>query len=168
MRTVDVFLTGVLPATWLSPNRGERKEGRAAYAISGAKMQMRGDVALGMLAELRVREITEPFDPCHITLTLVYAKRARDGYYRPTDCGNAIYSLKAAIDGLIDAGLIIDDDHTHLVELTGRIERCGTAAEEGLRVQVAEVASRQGKSNEIPVIGAEAGPDVWQGDYRRA
>jgi hypothetical protein len=139
MRSVEVFLPGVLPETWLSPNRGERKEGRAAYAISGAKMQMRGDVATGMLAELRVREISEPFDPCRITLTLVYAKRARDGYYRPTDCGNAIYSLKAAIDGLIDAGLIVDDDHTHLVELTGRIERCATAAEEGLRVQVEEV-----------------------------
>jgi hypothetical protein len=40
---------------------------------------------------------------------------------------------------LIDAGLIVDDDHTHLVELTGRIERCATAAEEGLRVQVEEV-----------------------------
>jgi hypothetical protein len=138
MRSVEVFLPGVLPETWLSPNRGERKEGRAAYAISGAKMQMRG--ATGMLAELRVREISEPFDPCRITLTLVYAKRARDGYYRPTDCGNAIYSLKAAIDGLIDAGLIVDDDHTHLVELTGRIERCATAAEEGLRVRVEEVS----------------------------
>ena len=140
VKSISVFLRGVLPPTWLSPNRGERKEGRAAFAISGAKMQMRADVATAMLAELRVQEITEPFDPCRITLTLVYAKRARDGYYRATDIGNAIYSLKAAIDGLIDAGLIVDDDHTHLVELTGRIERCASYADEGLRVEVEEVS----------------------------
>lgn len=133
---IDVFLPGVLPTTWLSPNRGERKEGRAAYAIAGAKMQLRGDVAVGMLAELRVREVTQPFDSCRVTLTLVYARRARDGYYRPTDAGNAIYALKAAIDGLIDAGLIVDDDYTHLVELSGRIARCETPEGEGLRVQV--------------------------------
>lgn len=139
MRHIDVFLPGVLPERVLSPNRGERKEGRVAFAISGAKMQMRGDVAIGLLAELRVQEVTEPIDPCRITLTLVYAKRTQDGYYRPMDCGNAIYSLKAAIDGIKDAGLIVDDDYAHVRELTGRIERCETAALEGLRIEVEEI-----------------------------
>ena len=140
MRSVSVFLRGVLPETVLSPNRGERKEGRAAFAISGAKMRMRGEVAMGLLAELRVREIQTPFDPCKMTLTLVYHKRARDGYYRPLDVGNAIYALKAAIDGVKDAGLLVDDDAVHLVELTGRIERCSSASEEGLRIEVEDVA----------------------------
>lgn len=139
MRRVSVFLPGLLPARELSPNRGERKEGRAAFAISGAKMQMRGDVAVGLLAELRVREIAAPIDPCKVTLTLVYAKRSRDGFYRPVDCGNAIYSLKAAIDGIKDAGLIVDDDYVHVRELTGRIERCESAHLEGLRIEVEEV-----------------------------
>lgn len=34
-RSIEVFLRGVLPPRVLSPNRGERKEGRAAFAISG-------------------------------------------------------------------------------------------------------------------------------------
>ena len=42
-------------------------------------------------------------------------------------------------DGLVDASLIVDDDYTHVVEIAGRIERCATAAEEGLRVCVEEV-----------------------------
>jgi hypothetical protein len=139
VRAIEVFLPGILPTTWLSPNRGERKEGRVPVVISEHKRQMRADVAIGMLAELRVREVTEPFDPCKVTLTLVWHKRARDGYYRGVDIGNVIYSLKAAIDGLTDAGLIVDDDYTHLVELTGRIERCALSSEEGLRIEVTEV-----------------------------
>ena len=138
-RSIEVFLKGVLPARVLSPNRGERKEGRAAFAISGAKMEMRADVARGMLAELRVREITEPFDPCELHLTLRWHKRARDGYYRPMDWGNAAYALKAAIDGLIDAGLIVDDDYTHVVRGSCAVERCESYATEGLLVVVEEV-----------------------------
>ena len=138
-RSVSVFLRGVLPSTWVSPNRGERKEGRAAYAISGAKMQMRGDVARELLSEARVRGILEPLDPCVMRLTLRWYRRAQDGFYRPLDIGNAIYSLKAAIDGIKDAGLIVDDDHTHLVELSGRIERCEAYADEGLLVELYEV-----------------------------
>jgi Holliday junction resolvase RusA-like endonuclease len=34
--------------------------------------------------------------------------------YRPRDVGNAIGALKAAIDGLKDAGLIREDDNKHL------------------------------------------------------
>lgn len=138
-RCVSVFLRGLLPSTHLSPNRGERKEGRAAFAISGAKMQMRGDVARELLSELRVRQVETPFDPCEMTLTLKWHKRARDGYYRPMDNGNAIYALKAAIDGVKDAGLIVDDDYTHVVKLAGRIERCDSYEEEGLQIEVREV-----------------------------
>lgn len=138
-RSIDIFLPGVLPSKWLSANRGERRDGRVPMVIAGAKMEMRAEVATGMLAELRVREIDAPFDPCKVTLTLVWHKRASDGYYRPTDASNAIYSLKAALDGLIDAGLIVDDDYRHVQEIAGRIARCGTAAEEGLRVEVEEV-----------------------------
>lgn len=138
-RSLEVFLRGVLPSTHLSPNRGERKEGRAAFAISGAKMQMRGDVARELLSEARVRSITEPFDPCELTLTLRWHKRASDGFYRPMDTGNAIYSFKAAIDGIKDAGLIVDDDYTHVVKLSGRIERCASYQEEGLLVEVTEL-----------------------------
>jgi hypothetical protein len=134
--SLSVFLPGVLPDRVLSPNRGERKEGRASFAISGAKMQLRADVATGMLAELRVREVVVPFDPCHVTLTLRWYKRAADGYYRPLDAGNALYALKAAVDGLIDAGLVVDDDYRHVRRLTGIVERCESYQDEGLLVEV--------------------------------
>lgn len=133
-----MFLPGLLPSVWLSPNRGEQKAGRVPYAISGAKMQMRGDVAIALLAEARVRAVVLPFDPCRLTLTLVWHKRRSDGFYRPLDVGNAIYSLKAAIDGVKDAGLLVDDDYTHLRELTGRIERCSAYEGEGLKVEIEE------------------------------
>ena len=150
-RSLTVFLPGILPSTHLSPNRGERKEGRAAYAISGAKMEMRGDVALAMLAELRVRDIAEPFDPARVTLTLVWHKRAADGYYRPMDPGNAVYSLKAALDGLVDAGLLVGDDYRHLEALTGRVERCDSPAGEGLRVEIEQVG-RSRRNLRAPLV----------------
>lgn len=138
-RSISVFLTGLLPATVLSPNRGERKAGRASFAISGAKMQMRGDVARELLAVARVREITTPFDPCVMQLTLRWYRRASDGYYRPMDWGNAAYALKSAIDGIIDAGLIVDDDYRHVVRGSCAVERCALPSEEGLLVELEEV-----------------------------
>lgn len=35
-------------------------------------------------------------------------------HYRPRDIGNAVGALKAAIDGLKDAGMFADDDHKHV------------------------------------------------------
>ena len=136
---VSVFLPGLLPSKWLSPNRGERRNGRVPEAISDAKRAMRGDVALGLLADDSVRALTEPLDPVHVGLVLRWHKRTTDGRYRPEDAGNAIYALKAAIDGLIDAGIIIDDGYKHVKMLTGAIERCEAGAE-GLLVMVTPVA----------------------------
>jgi hypothetical protein len=133
-----VFLPRQLPSRWLSPNRGERKEGRASYAIATAKQEMRGEVCIGLVADESVRLIEKPFPRAHVTLTLRWHKRASDGLYRPMDAGNAIYALKAAIDGIVDAGLLVDDDYAHLVRLTGAVERCEAGAE-GLLVEVEEL-----------------------------
>lgn len=138
IRSIEVFLPRMLPSRWLSPNRGERKEGRAPFAISNAKREMRAEVCIGLLAEESVRALNSPLDPVHITLTLRWHKRKSDGLFRPEDASNAIYALKAAIDGLIDAGLIVDDGYKSVVALTGRVERCGPD-EEGLLVEVVEV-----------------------------
>ncbi len=137
-RSISVFLPRMLPSRWQSPNRGERKEGRVPYAIAGAKSEMRGEVCIGMLADDQVRALASPLDPCHVTLTLRWHKRISDGLYRPEDAGNAIYALKAAIDGLIDAGVVVDDGYKHVKALTGTVERCGVN-EEGLLVEVVEL-----------------------------
>lgn len=136
---IEVFLPGMLPSKWLSPNRGERREGRVPEIISDAKREMRSDVCLGLLADDSVRALQAPLDPVHVALVLRYYKRSSDGRYRPEDAGNAIYSLKAAIDGIIDAGVIIDDGYRHVALLTGRVERCSSRLEEGLLISVTEI-----------------------------
>ena len=40
--------------------------------------------------------------------------KAKDRAYHPLDRQNADASMKAAIDGLVDAGMIWKDDHKHL------------------------------------------------------
>lgn len=40
---------------------------------------------------------------------------AQKDRYRPTDVQNAIGALKAAFDGVADSGLIVSDNHEHLV-----------------------------------------------------
>lgn len=43
-----------------------------------------------------------------------YQGATKDRRYRPLDVGNAITSLKHAIDGLVDAGLLPNDGHKWL------------------------------------------------------
>jgi hypothetical protein len=134
---IEFFLPGLLPSKWLSPNRGEQKAGRVPIAISDAKREMRGDVAIGALAALGRK--TQTVDPAHIFLTLYWYKRVRDGRYRPEDAGNAIYSLKAAIDGLIDANLILDDGYRNVPLLTGSVQRCDSSEQEGLYIRISPI-----------------------------
>jgi len=139
-RSISVFIPGLLPSKWLSPNRGERKEGRVPIAISEAKGKMRGEVAVALLADESVQRVNEPIDPAHVVLVLRWWKRTKGtNLYRPEDAGNAIYALKAAIDGIIDAGLVVDDGYEHVAILSGRIERCDKPEDEGLLIQVTEV-----------------------------
>jgi hypothetical protein len=73
-------------------------------------------------------------------LFLRWHKRTRgSGFYKPDDPGNACYALKAAIDGIKDAGLIKDDSYEYVALLTTSIERVSTPEEEGLGVTVIEM-----------------------------
>lgn len=132
-----------LPTSYLSPNRGERKAGRVPTIISEHKREMRSSWAIWLLNEECVKAITKPPEKANVTLTMrvrhFSSVRPSDGLYRPLDAGNAIYALKAGIDGLKDAGLLVDDDLDHLVALTGKVERVHTRAEEGVLVEVESV-----------------------------
>ena len=50
----------------------------------------------------------DPLDRVHVTATIGYPRTGR------ADPANAAPTVKALIDGIVDAGLIPDDDHTHL------------------------------------------------------
>ena len=149
---LDVFLPKMLPSPVLSPNRGARRDGRVPEMISKAKREMRADVAIGMLAFEQVREWDSPADYAHVVLTLrtmsaqqASATNRRDGTagkrYRPDDSGNAVYALKAAIDGMIDAGILVDDSYRHMFH-SCIVERVETVEDEGLRIQVYELPDR--------------------------
>ena len=52
--------------------------------------------------------------PVRLSVTFYMAPMRGDGRYRPRDCGNGISALKAAVDGIVDSGLIADDNHKRL------------------------------------------------------
>lgn len=57
------------------------------------------------------------WEPCKIRIHSEWfmgKKFNGDGLYRPLDIQNAIGSLKAAVDGLIDAGIAESDGHKHV------------------------------------------------------
>ena len=116
-RTIEAFVP-YLPTQWLSPNRGERREGRTAFAISGAKMELRADTATWLLTLDPVRALKAPFEYARVSVSMHWDKRRRDGLYRPEDSTNAVYALKAFFDGIKDAGIIKDDGWAHM-ELGG-------------------------------------------------
>lgn len=134
-RRVEIFMP-ILPKQALSPNSGEHRSRRDPWAISGAKMEMRADVANLCLASDDCRAVTTPFDRARVSVTMYWHKRARDGFYRPMDVPNAVYALKPLYDGLQDAGLITDDDYRHMELGPHYIER---AEREGLLVTVEEI-----------------------------
>lgn len=135
MRRVQIFMP-ILPKTVLSPNSGERRSRRDPWAISGAKMEMRADVANCCLASDDCRAVTAPFERARVSVVMYWHKRRSDGFYRPMDVPNAIYALKPLYDGLQDAGLITDDDYIHM-ELGPHFIRRGP--EEGLYVEIEEL-----------------------------
>lgn len=153
MRRVDVFIPQCLPDAMLNPNRGERRGGRIPEEISKAKAALEEAVYWPLWNDYRDME---PIDPVHLVLTLRWCTRERrvspikgqkvrpiihagEAYYKPDDPGNACYALKAGIDGIVRSGLIKDDSYKHVALLTTRVERCATAAEEGLAISLIEM-----------------------------
>lgn len=153
MRRIDIFLPGCLPDAMLSANRGERRGGRIPEEITNAKYALQEAVYWPLWNDYRN---DPPIDPAHVVLTLRWFARPRrkaaikgqkvrpvihagEAAYRPDDAGNACYALKAGIDGIVKAGVLVDDSYKHLQLLTTRVERCATAAEEGLLVSVIEI-----------------------------
>jgi hypothetical protein len=108
-------------------------------------------VCLGLLAEEAVRANLTPFAGAHVALVLrcMDGRKARQkSVYRPQDAGNACYALKAAIDGIVDAGLLADDSYEHVRFLTTSVQRVESMDLEGLFVRIEEI--------ERPEVGEEA------------
>lgn len=131
------WLPNLLPGPSLNPN-GDQK--RVPALVARDKRQMRSDVCLGLLADDGVRARAHPFTLAHVFLELRWCKRWRwRDVYLPDDPSNAAYALKAAVDGLVDAGLLLDDSLKYLYALTTRVVKVDTREEEGLLIVISEI-----------------------------
>ena len=99
---------GHLPDRSLNPNK--RLHFMAIYA---AKRDAK-DEAIALVLE-QGRPDT-PYEKAHITITWVAKDKRR------RDADNLLSALKATIDGLVEVGLLVDDDAMH-VSYTLRYER---------------------------------------------
>lgn len=101
-----------LPLRYVSPNfHGHwRYRARATKETREiARIAAMGD-AVGL-----IRSQKENPGPIRISVVMNMARRGNDSYYRPLDAANAIGSLKATMDGLVDAGVVPSDSHEWVI-----------------------------------------------------
>ena len=140
-RRIEAWLPKLLPGASLSPNGNQK---RIPALVAADKRQMRGDVCLGLLALDQVRAIKTPFQRAHVLTELRWCKRWRwRSAYLPDDPSNAAYSLKAAVDGIVDAGLLPDDSGVYVRVLSTSVTRVDTREEEGLWIVITELAESE-------------------------
>lgn len=96
-----------LPPAVLSPNRPCGSRGGRFARAAAAKKQRR--LAREAIEAQRIE--SGPWEHATVKATFVHAtKRRRDDV-------NHLAMLKAAYDGIVDAGLLVDDDSSHLTTL---------------------------------------------------
>lgn len=114
--TTTITITMPLPPKELSPNarsgRRKKKGQMRTHWASRAKLthQYRRSAAVRALAELGCGFMV--FKRAIGKLTFYWPDKRR------RDIRNAEAAMKPAYDGLVDAGIIVDDDHKHLIHDT--------------------------------------------------
>jgi crossover junction endodeoxyribonuclease RusA len=92
-------MTFTIPADlWLSANH------RPHWAVKARKTK-----ALRQLGWAKGMETAVRYDVCHVAAFIGYLRNGT------ADPSNAAPTVKALIDGLTDAGVWPDDDHTHVI-----------------------------------------------------
>lgn len=111
-QTESVTIILPLPGKRLSPNHtiGSRG-GRFAKAAATKKYR-----ALARDAVLQAGVETGPWELAKCSVTFYWPDARR------RDEDNAIASLKAAYDGIVDSGLLVDDDSKHLIREMPKFE----------------------------------------------
>ena len=114
---------GHLPDSNLNPNRFKNR-----FQLASAKKQAKKDSLALVMSQGKP---DRPFQKAHITITFIGTPTKRKGGPREgkdargRDLDNLFASMKAYIDGLVTAGLLVDDSVDH-VSYTLQYER-GTA-----------------------------------------
>lgn len=106
-------MAGQTVRLWLPPRRELTANGRYHWAERARRArQIRWTAAL----EARLAGLRPMPGPVAVTVTVVYPRRGRH------DPENFAPSWKPAIDGLVDAGVLPDDDSTHVTQLACRAD----------------------------------------------
>jgi len=131
--TVTIVLP--LPPRVLSPNHmvGSRR-GRFAKAAAARKYR-----EIAREATLATGVESGPWEHATIQATFYHATRRR------RDDVNALASLKPAYDGIVDAGLIEDDDSKHLTTLPAGFGLDKTCPR--VELKIGWIACRDGSTN---------------------
>lgn len=103
-----VTITLPLPAKVLSPNHAVASVG-GRFAKAAAIKRYRRLTKEAIEAECIE---TAPWEKITVEVTFFYPNKRR------RDEDNAMGSLKAAYDGIVDAGLAVDDDYEHMTRMT--------------------------------------------------
>lgn len=104
MESETVFIILPLPPRVLSPNRPPASRGGRIKKASAAKRYRR----LSREATEEARVDTGPWGLASVAVIFYHKEKRR------RDQDNYMAMLKPAYDGLVDAGLLVDDDYEHL------------------------------------------------------
>lgn len=103
------------------------------YTLNRAKAEAKEQVLVALLEQARWKigkwYKRKPLDRATVTVTFIVGDKKR------RDHGNAIASAKAYIDGLVDAGVIIDDNSKVITEVYPPM-----VYEKGVKKTIIEVA----------------------------
>lgn len=97
------------------------------------RKQIRGDAKLAAIAAIQAGDLCR-FGETRVQI-LVEPHECRT---RLTDAGNCVTSAKAAIDGLRDAGVLVDDSPRYVAAVTFLAGRRVGVPYEGLRIMLRE------------------------------
>ena len=132
------FFIPTLPGSALSPNARKHWSAKARDA-----KQLRTEVAVTVLSVVRQQGWQDlPFSKAQLEIEVRVCRKklGADGYYRPRDEDNAQASLKSAIDGLVDAGVLADDTAKQLRITKTSLVEVETRSLEGIEFTLGEVA----------------------------
>lgn len=122
----------------LLPDRALSSNGAhgSHHAVSAARRELRAATKYAVWSQYppaQVPRYTEAVVDVEYRRT---RKKPRDRFYRPMDTPNAVSACKPVFDGLVDAGVLEDDDWLHMTLGTFRIVPVHRLQDEGIMVSV--------------------------------
>ena len=128
------FYIPTLPKEGLSPNARKHWSAKARAA-----KQLRIEVSVSVLGVVRQEGWQDlPFSKARLEIEVRVCRKklGADGFYRPRDEDNAQASLKSAIDGLVDAGVVVDDTAKQLQIIQTTLVEVPTRSEEAIILSI--------------------------------